>query len=44
MSLYWGAVVIWQYAKGCFQNADYPHGLCDMDLANESGYATMWSF
>jgi hypothetical protein len=38
-----GSVAIWQYAEGCFQNADYPRGLYDMDLANESGYATLWS-
>jgi hypothetical protein len=39
-----GSAVIWQYAEGCFQSADYPRGLCDLDLANESGYATLWSF
>jgi hypothetical protein len=38
-----GSAMIWQYAEGCFQNADYPRGLYDMDLANESGIATLWS-
>ncbi|HLV97822.1 MAG TPA: glycoside hydrolase domain-containing protein [Ktedonobacterales bacterium] len=38
-----GSVVIWQYALGCFQETDAPRGLCDMDLANARGYATMWS-
>ncbi len=39
-----GSAAIWQYAEGCFQDPDYPRGLCDMDIANKSGYATMWSF
>ncbi len=38
------SVGIWQYAGGCFKDNTSPRGLCDMDLANESGYATMWSF
>lgn len=37
-----GSAVIWQYALGCFQDANAPRGLCDMDLANERGFASMW--
>ncbi len=37
------SAVIWQYALGCFKSSTYPRGLCDMDLANDDGYATMWS-
>ena len=38
-----GSAVIWQYALGCFQDIVPPRGLCDMDLANERGYASLWN-
>ncbi len=37
------SAVIWQYAEGCFKDNTNRRGLCDMDLANDIGYTTMWS-
>lgn len=38
-----GVTVLWQYAIDCLKVGGSKWGLVDMDLADEQGYALMWS-